>query len=72
MNRHKCPGACCIFFVCHVLTFIWKSMKILEGQLELEFLDGRKTVCVYVRLRMGMGMGMGVAVAVAVEAKSFS
>lgn len=36
-------------------------MKILEGQLELE-LDGRKTVCVYVRLRMG----------VAVEAKSFS
>lgn len=37
-------------------------MKILEGQLELEFLDGRKTVCVYVRLRMG----------VAVEAKSFS
>lgn len=39
-------------------------MKILEGQLELEFLDGRKTVCVYVRLRMG--------VAVAVEAKSFS
>lgn len=54
------------FFVCYVLTFIWKSMKILEGQLESEFLDGRKTVCVYVRLRMGVG------VAVAVEAKSFS